>query len=164
MASTRPTSTSYANRQVDVELLQSIKTPDISQRVSISNVRSAPKFVAGLEKMAQRYTSLLLAYRGSTHFDTSEGTDFLGRLLGGFQNMGSLQSEFALANSEVMAQLKKEDVNPDYGAIPDDERITNAVLVDTVLDTGTATALLRVQLTSVAGDSAVFIIPATSAR
>jgi len=164
MAASRKTTTDYAGRQVDVELLQSIRTPDVTQRVSISNVKHTPKMVTGLEKMVQRYTNLLLSYLDSTHFDSANGTDFLGSLLGGFQNLGVLQSVFTVANSGVLSQLGADNSNLMYGPIPDDENIVSAVLLRSDIDIGSSTVLLQVQLTSVSGDTAVFIIPATSAR
>lgn len=164
MAAAIPTTTSYANRQVDVELLQSIRTPDVSQQVSLSNVKKTPKLVAGIEKMAQRYTNLLLSFQGSTHFDQANGTNFLSQLLGGVQNLGALQSVFAAANAAVLTQMTTDDARIAYGTLPSDERILNAVLLDSNIDIGTSTAYLRIQLTSLAGDTFVFVIPSTSAR
>lgn len=164
MAASIPTTNSYASRQIDVELLQTIITPDKEQRVSLSNVKKTPKFVTGIEKMAQRYANLLLSFLNTTHFDQDNGTTFLSQLLGGVQNLGALQSVFASANAAVLSQMSSDDAKTVYGTLPNDERILNAVLLDSNIDAGTGTAYFRVQLTSLAGDAFVFVIPSTSVR
>ena len=161
-----PTTTDYTNRQVDIELLQSIAKPVDLEQVSISSVTQAPKAVTGIQKLVQRYTSALLNYLDSVHFDPTYGTQLLATILsGGVQNIGQLQGVFASANSLAIGALQNDDRQTEvFGAIPDDESIATAQLLDQSIDYTTATVYLRVLLTTLAGDSITFVVPATSSR
>lgn len=158
--------TDYTNRQVDIELLQSISQPVDLQKVSISSVTQAPKAVTGIEKLVQRYTSALLAYFGTVHFDPTYGTNLLTTILaGGVQNIAQLQGAFASANSQAISALRSDDRKTDtFGSVPDDESIVSAKLLDQSIDYNTATVNLKVLITTVAGDNITFVVPVTSSR
>ena len=161
-----PYEVNYLNRQVDMELLQSIAQPVEIQRVHANFIFGPAKIVTGIQKAVQRYALLLLTEIGDVHFDATQGVSFLRPILGGnIQNRGRFQNLFAVANAEVRTQLNSEDAKIDtYGSIPDDERIVNSQLLDFDINFETATVTLRVAITTAAGDSFTFIVPVTVPR
>ena len=161
-----PYTTNYSGRQVDIELLQSITKPVKLKKVNVSNVSETPKIVTGIEKLAQRYTLLFLSTLGSIHFDTDQGTELVGQLLGGvIQNRGNLESAFAVANNLVMQQFEKDDLKTDiYGEIQDDENLDDVKLLDFDIEQATGTIYLQIQLITVAGDDITFIVPTSAPR
>jgi len=166
MAQHIPYAVNYANRQVDVELLQSVARPVDLQRVDISMVTQPSKIVAGIQKCVQRYTNALLTVLGSVAFDPAYGTDLLGDILGGrVYNEGTLHNSFALANTFALRQLQDDDGRTEiYGAVPDDEAIQDANLLDLSVDQGAGILYLRVQIVSRAGDNLEFVVPVTASR
>jgi hypothetical protein len=166
MSTFMPYTTDYTNRQVDIELLQSIAQPVNLQQVSISSVTQAPKAVTGIQKLVQRYASALLAYFGTVHFDPNYGTNLIATILGGgIQNVAQLQAAFASASSLAITALRSDDRRVDvFGSIPDDENISSAQLLDQQVVYETATVNLKVLITTLAGDSVTFVVPATASR
>jgi hypothetical protein len=156
----------YAGRQVDIELLQSISRPAKIQQVSLSTVNDTPKIVAGIQKLAQRYALLLLFRLGDTPFDTEQGTSLLAAVVSGtLINMGQVYHHFALANMSVRQNMASDDKNTDtFGAVPDDERLARARLIDASIDFGASTLSLTIRLTTKAGSTITFIVPVTAAR
>lgn len=157
--------TNYDNRLVDVELLQSIVVPGAIQRVHVTSVGQDPKIVAGIEKAVQRYAVLLLTSLGNVKFAETMGGELVLRLMqGNVQNLGYLRHVFSMANSNALRVLAKDDADPVFGAIPDDERITRAVLVDASVDYSTGTVMLEVKLTTAAGTAYDFTVPINTMR
>ena len=163
---TIPFEVNYIDRQIDLELLQTIPQPVEIQRVHTNLIFGASRIVTGIEKAVQRYALLLLTSLGDVHFDVKQGADFIRPILNGnIQNRGRFQNLFALANASARNQLKSEDANTElYGSIPDDERVTNSSLLDFDINFETATVTLRVGLTTAAGENYVFIVPVTVPR
>jgi hypothetical protein len=160
-----PYTLDYKNRLVDIELLQSIARPTELQRVNLSVVTQQPKLVTGIQKLAQRYTSILLTAIGSVKFDVRHGSELIKDVTAGIGSKGQLSAVFGLANDDTITQMRLDDNNPDvYGTLPDDERLINATLLDADIDVETSTAYLKIQLNTAAGDSLVFIVPTTTPR
>lgn len=161
---TYPYTTGYSGRQTDIELLQSVARPVVLQQVTVSNVADTPKIVAGVQKLAQRYTLLLLTDVSSVQFDEDQGTSLLARILGGtIQNRGRLQGAFAVASSRVLDQLRKDDRQEDvFGDAPDDEVLNSTQLIDFDIDFDANTVYLKVKLTTDAGTDITFVVPATT--
>jgi len=166
MAQTYPITVDYANRQVDVELLQSVSEPSELIRVYLSLSGDAPKITTGIQKLVHRYALLFLTTVNEVHFDTVQGTTFLRNVVAGtVQNRGQLQNAFADANSSVLAQMIADDGDTDtYGAIAADEAIVSATLLDFDVDFAMSVVYLRVHLVSQAGDSLTFVVPVTAPR
>ena len=166
MAEHIPYTIDYSGRQVDVELLQSIARPVVLESVTVSSVTQPAKIVTGIQKLVQRYTSLLLAITGTTHFDSGNGSVLLDRVMrGAITTKGRLINAFAIANGQAIKQLKRDDKQTDiFGSMPDDEQIQTATLLNADIDHETATAYLQVQITSRAGDNITFIVPTTAPR
>jgi hypothetical protein len=160
-----PYTLDYRNRLVDIELLQSIAKPTELQRVNLSVVTQQPKLVTGIQKLVQRYTSILLTAIGTVKFDVAHGSELLPDIAAGIGSKGQLEAVFGLANDDTITQMRLDDNNPDvYGTLPDDERLISAKLLEADIDIETSTAYLKIQLNTAAGDSIVFIVPTTTPR
>ena len=157
------TTTDYSGRQVDVELLQTIIQPSGVVPVSISSINTAAKMVAGIQKLVQRYTLLLLTNLNDVKFDAEQGGDLLKLVLDGYvQDTGQLQYAFASANNRVVTQLNNDDLDGEtYGTTPMDEMISEAILLDANVEKATSTAYLRIQIISQAGTEFTFVLPVT---
>ena len=160
------TTQSYTDRQIDIELLQSIASPQGEVPVSVSSVTKPPKVVAGVEKLVQRYAKLFLTSRGELGYNPAEGTDFIRALIqGAIQDQAGLQAQFAAANELVVNQMQQDDNQPNtFGSQPDDERIASTQLLNSSVDFTTATVMLSIQLTTAAGTEVTFVLPATTIR
>lgn len=157
--------TNYDNRLVDMELLQSIVVPGAIQRVHVTSVGRDPKIVTGIEKAAQRYTVLLLTSLGNVKFAEATGGELVLRLVqGSIPNLGYLRHVFGMANSNALRVLAKDDADPRFGTLPDDERITQAELADASVDYATGTVMLEVKLTTAAGTAYDFTVPINTMR
>ena len=165
MAVFYPTTENYSNRQVDIELLQTILKPNELQQVNLSLADTTPKIVTGLQKVAQRYAHLFLSTVGEVKFDRRQGALILSNILGGrVQNNGQLQVVFANANSNVLSQMRGDDAASVYGDIQPDERIVDARLVDSDIDFASSTVYLRVQILTQAGTTITYVVPVTASR
>ena len=160
------TTQSYNGRQIDLELMQSVASPQGEIPVTVSTVSKPPKVVAGVEKLVQRYAKLFLTNRGELGYNTAEGTDFIQALIqGAIQDQAGLQAQFAAANELVLNQLQEDDNKQDiFGAIPDDERIANTQLLDSRVDFASSTVMLSIRLTTLGGTDVTFVLPATTIR
>ena len=158
-----PVTTSYAGRQVDLELLQSISAPGAMQRVVISNVSDDPKMVAGVEKAIQRYACLLLTSLNDVHFNQSAGGNLVESLLQGtLPNAGYLNHLFGVASANALQLIAADDVNAVFGSTPADEKVTAATLQSSSVDYTTGTVLLNVLVQVAAGNSFSFILPVST--
>ena len=155
-----PVTTSYAGRQIVLEMLQSVTLPTQEQRVHLTSVGNDSKIVTGIQKAVQRYAVLLLTTAGDVHFDTNQGGELISKLTTGhIQNMGYLYHIFGIANSNALRIIYSEDAASVFGTVPDDERITNAELEDAAMDYTTGVISLTVKLTTAAGPDYTFVLP-----
>lgn len=154
----------YANRQLDMELLQHVADP-VDQRVypSVDHRKdgSGPSVVTGMQKVVQRYANLLLTDLGSVKFDSSVGGEFLSDIREGrIQSNSYLEFSFALASDNAVRKMVSDDEMTDvYGDIPDDERILGANLVDYELRPEKGSIYVHVAIETVAGESYEYVIP-----
>lgn len=162
----RASNVDYAGRLVDLELLQTVTAPNAGQRVYIGNVGSTPKIVTGIQKAVQRYVVALLAVEGDVHFLPEHGSDLLPDIAAGaVPNAGYLSHLFGIANAAALRLLAKDNNDTaTFGALPDDEAITEVVLDAAEVDFSTGTILLQATLTTAAGEAAPFIVPISTAR
>lgn len=158
----RPTTKSYAGRQVDIEALKHVEKMLRIQRVH-PDVNTDPRIVAGIEKAVQRYAKLFLTDIGSDKLAPRVGSQLVSRARSGnVSNYAVLDSLYAIANRNALAAIRADDQNELFGEIPDDERIVSTRLVDMELDRSTATIRIHVFITTAAGDTFTFIIPVES--
>jgi hypothetical protein len=162
----RPYTTNYSGRQTDVEFMQTILAPRGMTRMYLSFTRQPVKMVAGMQKLAQRFTLLLLTRLADVHFDPVAGTDFISEVLrGAGQSAGLIGATFALASTDVILQMRREDRQVDvYGTIPLDEQIASATLESFDVDYGTGTLQLHVALENAEGAAYTYVMPVTVAR
>lgn len=159
--------TSYAGRQLDIELLQHVAVP-VDQRVfpavDHASDGSGPRICAGMEKVVQRYAKLLLTDLGSVKFDEDLGNDLLPSIRNGqVYSTAWVTHLFNEANRNVLNAMIADDNDTDtFGALPDDERIDTAELVDLDVDETTATVSIHVRITTLAGEDYEFVAPVAS--
>jgi len=117
--------------------------------------------VTGLQKLIQRYTILFLTALGSNEYDPTTGSEFtLAFMIGGLSRRDQIVHYFTFANARITDALRREQGMSAYGGIPPpDERLKEAILFDYYIDTTTAVVRLKIQITSEAGDSAIFVLP-----
>ena len=155
----------YSDRQIDVELMQTIRQPTGVTALQLSFTSEASRVVTGMQKLAQRYTVLLLTQLGDVHFAQDQGTSFWADMLrGAAQNAGQVTMAFNFASIDAVSQMQVEDGDDRFGEIPDDERIRSATLSDFSVDVVNATLHLEVLLTNRAGDTYTYVLPTTVAR
>lgn len=115
------------------------------------------RYCAGVQKLVQRYTILLLTGLGSQPFFPEFGTAFMPSVQSGLSPTSRLLATqyFMLANYSVIVTLKAYQIdNPD---IPTDERLANAELTDISLQGDYAS--FKVAITTEAGDDINFLVP-----
>lgn len=155
----RPTTKSYAGRQVDIEALKHVEKMLRIQRVH-PDVNTDPRIVAGIEKAVQRYAKLFLTEIGSMKLSPNVGSRLVSRARNGsIANYAVLDSLYATANRNAVLAIRADDENDAFGEIPDDERIVNVRLVEMLLDRKTATIKIHVFIETASGDTYTFIIP-----
>jgi hypothetical protein len=160
-----PAVADYASRQVDVELLQTIPKPVAEKQVYFGTVGFSPKIVTGIEKVVQRYASLLLTTQGEVWFDTEAGGSMVQEITqGSVSNTGYLTHLFNVVSLNTVRMMRQDDNDERFGTPPDDERIVDAWLTDVIVDYDTSTANLTVLISTVAGDAFTYIIPVSTAR
>jgi hypothetical protein len=161
----RPFTTEYNGRSVDLEMMQSILHPEGITPLELSFTSVSAKIITGIQKLAQRYTLLLLTQVGDVFFDAEQGTTFWeDMLLGAAQNAGQVNMAFNFASIDAVSQMQLEDADDTYGSIPNDERISSATLTDFNVDRMSGTLYLEVLLTSQAGETYTYVLPVTVVR
>jgi hypothetical protein len=155
----------YSDRQIDLELMQSISNPVGVTALDLSFTVQATRAITGMQKLAQRYTVLLLTQLTDVYFSPEQGTTFWQDMLrGAAQNSGQVTMAFNFASIDAVTQMQVDDGNDVYGDIPDDERIQSATLLDFNVNVATATLYLSVLLRSRAGTTYTYVLPTTVAR
>lgn len=154
------TTTNYTGRQLDLEILQSVVSPDHAQKVIPGISLSGGKIVSGIEKMVQRYLVLFLTKLGSVHFDKLAGSDLLSNLAKGtITDTNSFTFHFNIANEYALSKMKEDSESNLYGPENPDEAIDSAELKNIDLDYGSSTARISIKLTSKAGNNYYFVVP-----
>lgn len=156
----------YNGRQVDIEWLQTILAPKITPTRLYMQFSPNTKIVAGMQKMAQRFTNTFFTIIGDIKFDPEYGTTFWDDLFHGVaQNMGRVVSAITQAMLYALDAMQGDDTNTTtYGEIADDERIVEADLLDYSIDRNSGTLFIKIKLTSLAGDAYVYTVPVQAIR
>jgi hypothetical protein len=155
----------YSGRQIDLELLQTITRPAGTTELDISFTSADTHAITGIQKMAQRYTILLLTQLADVYFAQDQGTTFWADMIrGAAQNSGQVTMAFNFASIDAVAQMQVEDGDARFGSVVDDERIVSATLLDFSVDMVTATLYLRVLLRSRSGTTYTYVLPTTVTR
>lgn len=151
------TSTNYTGRKKDISIMHS---PDATlagpQNITIAFGRRG-QFCAGLQKIIQKYTIILLSNIGSQSSYPEFGTNFLYSLRGGIAPVDQLKAAqiFNLASYDAVNTLKGyQAARTD---IPTDERIVSAKLTAISLYNGSAS--FDIAIATEAGSAMNFLIP-----
>lgn len=162
----RPSTVDYNGRQVDIEWLQSILTPNTSAKRLYMQFSPDTKIVTGMQKMAQRFTNTFLTIVGDVKFDQNFGTTFWDDLFSGAaQNLGRVAAAVVQAIMFAMDSIQEDDALTDvYGELPDDERLEGATLLDYSIDVNNGVLSIQIELTSLAGGSYTFVLPVQAIR
>jgi hypothetical protein len=157
-----PTTADITGRELDLEVLQTAAQPrELIRLTPTLAVDGVSRRITGLQKLIQRYTLIFFTKKTDVKFDPNQGTSFVSAVVtGAISTREQIVHNFTFANADVIAQLRSEDADPRFGdPAPDDERIAAARLIDFSINRGTATLLMRVNITTLAGDSTVFVLP-----
>jgi hypothetical protein len=161
----------YTGRKRDISILQypdAAYVPNNTASISISSLLTDPstvypkfgkftRFCAGVQKLIQRYTIILLTDIASQPDYPEFGTALLKTLNAGISPVDTIAAAqlFHLASYRAVGTLRQyQSTRSD---IPADERIVNATLEDIVLSGGLASFSVAVKTD--AGDTINFVVP-----
>lgn len=145
------TSTNYTGRVVDLSLYPSIQTPGIPADMQVSKT---PKAIAGLSKMAQNYSRLLLTPLGTFYGDPDRGSLLLTKLSSGTVRFPIQAAQVFLIESERVREYIKQNETPDT---PADERIGTVNLIS--FDLSPTVVSFNISITSESGGNVTFLLP-----
>jgi hypothetical protein len=115
-------------------------------------------YIAGIQKLVQRYIILLLTQKGSQPIFPSFGTDFMAAIKS--KNMVTYEDaihEFNFANMQVIETFREYQANTPN--IPDDEQLNTAVLNSLAYDSASNSAVFNVRIYSNTGENVDYILP-----
>lgn len=125
--------------------------------ISLFQGKDRPRFVAGLSKLIQQVTFLLL-----TEQDSIEGMPGIGaspmNSLGQFITTGDrseINSRLATAAQDIRRQLSQ--LSPSF-SVPEDEQLKDLYIEATGYDSNLSQLTVQVRVSSLAGDSAEYEI------
>ena len=155
----RPTTRSYAGRQIDLELLSHVEDMLPSQKVD-PDIHFTPRIVAGIEKAVQRHVKLFLTRMGTIRMEPGRCGRVLGEIRAGrVSDLGVLTALCGEANAEALELVRRDDADESFGDIPDDERLSGASVSDVSLDRAAGRVHVRLEYSTMAGDSYEFVVP-----
>lgn len=159
-----PAAVDYAGRQVDIELLKSIRGPVALQRVDVDvGAGGTPRIVAGIQKAVQRYAHLLLTTLDDVKFRPELGGRLVSALQSGtVSNRGYMTHLFVIASSAALRAMNADDALESMGPAPDDERVESATLSSLDIDYSTGTVSFEVTISTRAGTSYTYVIPVST--
>jgi hypothetical protein len=151
------TTTDYTGRTVDISVLQ---YPDA---LAVGTKKETPAFgnpsnlCAGVQKLVQRYTIMMLTNIDSQPEYPNFAASFLWTLQAGVSPVDSIRVRqiFALADYAVVNIIKSYQVL--HPNLPLDEQLARTSLINLSLSTGTVE--FDVQLTTLAGTAVNFLVP-----
>jgi hypothetical protein len=150
-------STNYSGRTVDVSILRTPNAQAIDPVTVTPAFGNPSQLCSGVQKLVQRYAIILLSNSGSQSGYPTFGTDFLKTLQQGLSPVDAIRARqiFSLADYNTVNVIKGYQItNPD---IPADEQLSGTQLLDLTLYSGSIS--FSVQLTTLAGDIANFLLP-----
>lgn len=145
------TTTNYAGRDVDLLIFQGLST----QKETRVEMALGNEVCSGIQKVAQTFAILFLTDKGSQPWDPTRGTNFMSSLRNNrIRDDNMLQAQFQFALLDIFDYLEGR-TNDDT---PDDEVLTGAELLS--WDLRPTSLSIRVKLTTLAGTSRTYVIPA----
>ena len=151
------TLTDYKNRTVDVAAFKGWKVgteKKVTQALALPGMGG--EFIAGIEKLVQRFTIELFTELGSIPYLPERGCIFmLDARSSQWQTGGDVESSFASSLLGIGTNLTDEEEDSD----PLDERFSSASVLAVALSGDTVN--LRVEVTSLAETSFTVLLPLT---
>lgn len=149
--------TDYTGRKRDISILQYPNAQLEDAQTVFPKFGKNARFCAGVQKLIQRYTIILLTNLKSQEKYPEFGTEFLYTLKAGIDPLdsGGAAHIFSLANFEAVSLIKADQAIQED--IPLDEQLQSASLVNIRLYGDSI--LFNVQITTEAGDTQAFTIP-----
>jgi phage baseplate assembly protein W len=157
MAVSKTISSNYVGRKKDISILQypDASKPD-AQLVALGFSKSG-RFCAGVQKLVQRYTIILLTNIASQPLYPSFGTDLLYRLRQGLPPADRLLASQIFNTASFSAVRVLSEYQNRHTETPLDECIARATLTNISLASGSVR--FEVTITTRAGDIVEFIVP-----
>lgn len=147
---------SYAGRLTDLLIFQVPGVVGVSEAVKLS-IGAFPQVCAGPQKAAQAFALALLTRANSVLHEPEYGTTLLDELASGLlRDDEAIRGVVASATREVINYL----TNNASETTPDDELIQSAEIEK--LERTQSHVSARIRLTTLAGDSRVYLIPLTA--
>lgn len=152
-----PTSTDYTGRLVDVNICYQFYPSVTPQKLNFQ-FGQVSSYIAGVQKLVQRYVIALLTNIGSQFNYPDFGTNLISSIQKGtFVKGEDIKHIFNFANYEVLTAFKSyQKENP---TLPTDEMLNAAILVSYTIDKPSASVSLKIQLLTVAGDNVTVLLP-----
>jgi len=156
----------YTGRQVDLECLQTIGEPAGVTELSLTAVDGTSRRVTGMQKVIQRYVTLLLTPSSSVPFPDEDDNMLLDALRAGtVSNMGYLRHLFNTASAVALDIIRRDDYNTQmFGDTVDDERITSVELDGITVDYATSTLGLSLVFRTAAGSDYAYVLPVSTSK
>ena len=156
---TAQVTTNYSGRDVDLLIFQGMNPLGESKAaLSLADEDGEGSICTGIQKAAQTFAILFLTDIGSNPWDASRGTSFMPSLRAGYiQDESSVQTQYEFAMLDIFDYLEGKILD----TTPDDEILESATLL--AFDIRPGFLSLQVKITTVAGDSRVYVIPVKTA-
>lgn len=152
------TTTDYSLRTRDISILQAPDPNKVGTQKVSAAFGKVSSFTAGIQKLVQRYTIMLMTIKGSQTNFPDFGTTFLSELMHRSNNMDTLALHhlFNFANLDVISQMKSYQSTLPTTA-PLDEQIDTAQLVNVAANGDTVD--FQILIKSRAGDTVQYVLP-----
>lgn len=151
----------YTGRTVDVLIFQGVVAS--GKQPIETGFGEAGYVCTGIQKVAQTWLALFMTDRGSVLNKPTRGSSFFPAVRRGrIQVENDVPAEFSLA-AEHVRQTMELDASQADPALPDDERLDSAVLLEFNLFRELAYLQLKIQIKSLAGDERVVYLPVPTA-
>lgn len=147
--------TNYTGRKIDLHIMQGVNAPG-SSTINLSFGKIS-NYCAGVQKLIQRYTIMLLTELGSQEQFPTFGSNLITKLTSTSNNYNrsDLYALFALANLKVCNDIFDYQIN---NPLPEDEQLSNATLEEIISTTDGGVAM-RVKIVTRVVGAVDFLIP-----
>ena len=147
----------YSGRTVDLLIFQGVAESG-KQPVELGFGTSG-SICTGIQKVVQTWTALFMTDRGTVLNKPTRGSSFFPAIRQGrIQVDSDVRAQFAAAADQVRRTMEL-DAAAASPALPDDERLDNAILERFTLDKGASYLYLKIRITSIAGADRTIFLP-----
>lgn len=157
MAVSGTISSNYVGRKKDISILQYPDASKADSQLVATSFSKSGRFCAGVQKLIQRYTIILLTNLDSQPLYPAFGTNLLYRLRQGLPPTDRLLASQIFNTASFSAVRVLSEYQNRHIETPLDECITRATLTNISLAGGSVS--FAVTITTKAGDIVEFIVP-----